>query len=329
MRLLTRRLPTLKSSPLRLTRSLFGFIATLSLITACLPGTPVIIKIGLVAPFSGRYHEIGYQAIRGARLALSEYNAARGRDAPLVELLALNDSGEVTAAIEQANKLLTDEAVIAVIGHWLDDTTSAAAPIYSRAALPILATSAAPSKPVAGGHSFFRMYPTADMLATEMTQIAHHYEADSTCDCAIIAGSNFLAAIRAKIPGATVVGGPLWSLREFISLAGENAHDSYFITPVPHPLVSQEASEFLAHYRSSFPDEQIGWVSVHAYEATQVLLAALSESPEPTAPNIQAALSRSDYSSRILGDIRFTEHGEWKTPQFHLYRWVGVERTLP
>jgi ABC-type branched-subunit amino acid transport system substrate-binding protein len=121
----------------------------------------------------------------------------------------------------------------------------------------------------------------------------------------------------------------MWSLSEFIDIAGENADNSYFVAPAPHPLVSQEAPDFLARYRSSFPDEQIGWVSVHAYEAMQVLLAAVSQSSEPTAPNIQRELSRTNYHSRMLGDIRFSEHGEWKAPSFHVYRWNGIERTLP
>ncbi|GIS67988.1 MAG: hypothetical protein CM1200mP6_10560 [Anaerolineaceae bacterium] len=106
-------------------------ITTLLLITLALT-TPVlksfnvyrpVVKIAIVAPFSGLYREIGYQVLNGARIAVNEYNNS---DIALteIELIAFDDEGNPTQAQEQANKVLTDKKVLVVIGHWLDKTTT-------------------------------------------------------------------------------------------------------------------------------------------------------------------------------------------------------------
>ncbi len=57
------------------------------LLTGCqFPGTvrPTV-KIGLVAPFEGRYRYVGYDVIYAVRLALHEANAAGGVGSPPLE----------------------------------------------------------------------------------------------------------------------------------------------------------------------------------------------------------------------------------------------------
>ena len=299
------------------------------LVSACFPKSQDTIKIGVVAPFSGRHREIGYQALHGARIAVSDFRAAGGPHAQSVELLALDDAGDATSAMEQANKLITDPNVLAVIGHWLDDTTTAAAPIYSRAGLPILATSAEPSNPSHGGSMFFRFYPTKSALREATTKTARLYNSASICLCDVISGSVAIASSLVEDPGVSVVGGPLWSLQEFVRITGPNANASYFITPVPHPLVASEASNFRDRYRSTFPDQPIGWVSVHAFEAATVLLTALSDSPVLTPTHLAEALAQTNYSSKMLREVSFTDRGEWRRPQYHVYRWKDSRRTHP
>jgi ABC-type branched-subunit amino acid transport system substrate-binding protein len=97
------------------------------------------VKIGLVAPFEGRYRAIGYEAIYAARLAIREINQAGGVNGVRLELLALDDSGDRGMAIEQARKLAIDRQVIAVIGHYRPDTTGAAIEVYCAGAIPLLA----------------------------------------------------------------------------------------------------------------------------------------------------------------------------------------------
>jgi len=103
------------------------------------------IKIGLVAPFEGRYRYVGYDAIYAVRLALREANAAGGIAGYSVELVAYDDAAEPAMAIEQARKLAADPAVVAAIGHFHEETTAAALSVYAETGIPLVAV--APTGP--------------------------------------------------------------------------------------------------------------------------------------------------------------------------------------
>ncbi len=126
------------------------FVVSLSLllaITGCtFPGSTLpVIKIGLVAPFEGRYRSIGYEAIYAARLAIREINATGGLNGYRIELVALDDRGDPDQAIEAARKLTIDPQVIAVIGHYRPDSSEAAIVEYCEQHVPVIAIeSAAP-----------------------------------------------------------------------------------------------------------------------------------------------------------------------------------------
>jgi hypothetical protein len=110
------------------------------LLTSCSfpPSTQPTFKIGLVAPFEGRYRQVGYDAIYAARLAVRQANDAGGIGGYRVELIAFDDGGEPQAATQQASMLALDPAVMGVVGHFGPKTSSAAAPIYAREGLSLL-----------------------------------------------------------------------------------------------------------------------------------------------------------------------------------------------
>lgn len=108
-------------------------------LVACSASTAPVVKIGLVAPFEGRYRVIGYEAIYAARLAVREINAVGGVGGYRVELFALDDGGDPGLALEQARKLAVDPQVVAVIGHFRAETTDAALDAYCAERLPLLA----------------------------------------------------------------------------------------------------------------------------------------------------------------------------------------------
>lgn len=111
-------------------------------LAACIAVTRPVVKIGLVAPFEGRYRDVGYEVIYAVRLAVREANAAGGVAGYSVELVALDDAGDPAMAAEQARKLAVDPQIVGALGHWLEPTTLAAAPEYAQAGLPVLATAA-------------------------------------------------------------------------------------------------------------------------------------------------------------------------------------------
>jgi ABC-type branched-subunit amino acid transport system substrate-binding protein len=63
----------------------------------------------LLAPFEGRLSEIGYNAYYAVLLALHEANAHH------MELLAIDDGGSITTAIERAHAIADDPLVTAVL----------------------------------------------------------------------------------------------------------------------------------------------------------------------------------------------------------------------
>src|SRR5437773_8430394 len=70
-----------------LSRSAGWLLASaLLLLPACVPVTRPIVKIGLVAPFEGRYRDVGYEVIYAVRLAVREANASGGVAGFAVEL---------------------------------------------------------------------------------------------------------------------------------------------------------------------------------------------------------------------------------------------------
>ena len=118
-------------------------------LTACAASTKPVIKIGLVAPFEGRYRSIGYEAIYAARLAVREVNAKGGVRGYRFELVALDDRGDPAQAIESARKLMIDPQVMAVIGHYRPDSTDAAIKDYCDGHMPLMAMESAASLPPA------------------------------------------------------------------------------------------------------------------------------------------------------------------------------------
>jgi hypothetical protein len=67
------------------------------------------VRIALLAPFEGRYREIGYNALYAARMALADKGNVN------IELLAVDDGGTPQSAAARARALVHDPLVKAVI----------------------------------------------------------------------------------------------------------------------------------------------------------------------------------------------------------------------
>lgn len=80
-------------------------ICTLFLVVGCSGKGDGIQRIALLAPFEGQYREVGYDAYYAMRLAMQE------RDTDLVELLAIDDGGSESSAVDRAKALASDPLV--------------------------------------------------------------------------------------------------------------------------------------------------------------------------------------------------------------------------
>ncbi len=112
-------------------------LLSLGLAASCQTAPPVV-KIGLVAPFEGANRAVGYDVIYSARLAARQINQSGGINGKRVSLVALDDAGNVEQAQQAAVSLAIDPDVTLVLGHWNEETTTAAAAIYAEADLPLI-----------------------------------------------------------------------------------------------------------------------------------------------------------------------------------------------
>ncbi|MDH4208980.1 MAG: branched-chain amino acid ABC transporter substrate-binding protein [Anaerolineae bacterium] len=125
---------------------------------ACGPSVKPTLKIGLAAPFEGQYRALGYEALYGAQLAVTERNQAGGVGGYLVELVALNDDQDPSWATQRAREMGVDSDVMGVIGHLGEQTTEAAIPIYQGLGLPLVVPlSSAGATPDEGQGAVFRL----------------------------------------------------------------------------------------------------------------------------------------------------------------------------
>ncbi|PJF21653.1 MAG: hypothetical protein CUN56_09970 [Phototrophicales bacterium] len=94
-----------------------GILILLPLTGCAVVKTESPARIALLAPFEGRYREIGYSALYPARLAFM--------DVTHVALLAVDDGGSVQTAIDRARALTRDPLVkgVIVLGHNATDPT--------------------------------------------------------------------------------------------------------------------------------------------------------------------------------------------------------------
>lgn len=96
-------------------------------------GEPVVIGVG--APMTGRSAAFGTQVRYGTLLAEKELNAKGGILGRPVKMLIKDDASVANDAAVVAQSLAGDKSVVAVVGHFNSDCSSAAKSIYTNAGL--------------------------------------------------------------------------------------------------------------------------------------------------------------------------------------------------
>jgi ABC-type branched-subunit amino acid transport system substrate-binding protein len=318
----------------RLTR----YLLLVTLLTACtvVRLTRPVVKIGLVGPFEGPYRYVGYDAIYAARLALQAANAAGGvarRAGYSVELVAYDDQGTLDGARVAARNLVQDPQVIAVIGHFRDETTEAAHELYDQVGLPLVVAGT-----VEGGRAgeTLLLCPLLDYLgdALAVQRVAWLGAVERALPCADgpavtisseippppgvdavlltlepAAAGEALVALRAAGWQGPIVGGPTLGSPLFTRIAGEAAAGVLFVAPYRWPEPEGQDAAFSAAYRALGPHvPPPGPFALTAYQATQALLAA-----------IETAGRQGDNPTRQALAMHLTQP---PTTTVYLYRWT-------
>jgi branched-chain amino acid transport system substrate-binding protein len=96
------------------------------------------IKIGLLQPLSGSVSAAGIAVRDGAEIALDEINEEGGINGRQLELVVEDDQNDPAVCTSAANKVITRDQVVGVIGGWGSSCTLAIIPVIERNEIPLL-----------------------------------------------------------------------------------------------------------------------------------------------------------------------------------------------
>ena len=147
---------------------LIGIPAVISLLAGCggaAASKNNVIKIGCAAPLTGDQAQLGIDTCRGVRFAAERANEkGMGVKGFKLEALALDDQHNPAQAVNVAKKFVSDNNVIAVIGHFNSSCTKPASAVYHEARMvQITAASTNPELSRQGFDTFFRVAATDDV----------------------------------------------------------------------------------------------------------------------------------------------------------------------
>lgn len=229
--------------------------------------TPPVYRIALLAPFEGRYREVGYDLLYAARLALNEGGYAN------IELLPMDNGGSIKIARERAAALAANPAVkVAMIAGYAAVETSTQAAFGD---MPIIVI----------GH--WGAQPT-----TERVFILANHELDTQFDAPPQIGVTEAAEYPAPVTGSEV-----FALKQF-PLLRDNLSAITILSSATLP-----AAAFTERYLASdlfVPPP--GLLVTLAYDATHIAAQSINASRA----QVHEGLQQIEYSG-INGTIRFQD----------------------
>ncbi|MFC7535202.1 ABC transporter substrate-binding protein [Actinoplanes sp. GCM10030250] len=118
------------------------------------------VKIAVVDAQSGQLSSLGAWELKGARLAVDEWNAQGGVNGRQIQLDVFDDQGDPTVGTNLARKI-DSEGYIAMIGTAESAVTIAMAPILKQAEIPNITSGQSPGLVAVGSEFLFLNGPTS------------------------------------------------------------------------------------------------------------------------------------------------------------------------
>ena len=116
------------------------------------------VKIGVAGPMTGANAAFGEQYMKGAQAAADAINAKGGVNGEKIVLVAGDDACEPKQAVAVANRLVDQDKVIGVVGHFCSSNTIPASEVYDEAGvIAITPGSTNPQVTERGLNAMFRM----------------------------------------------------------------------------------------------------------------------------------------------------------------------------
>lgn len=125
------------------------------------------IKIGLLQPLTGPVSAAGIAVRDGAKIALEEINDDGGINGRPLQLVIEDDENDPAVCTSAANKVITRDEVVGIIGGWGSSCTLAIAPVTTREEVPLVVETSSSYKITdpeeSGGDWTFRLNPPTRM----------------------------------------------------------------------------------------------------------------------------------------------------------------------
>lgn len=182
-------------------KQVWWLLPLVCLLSACaVTDTPPVQRIGLLAPFEGRYREVGYDLLYAARLALKDAGY------PNLELLAVDDGGTTETAASRARALTANPSVQVVLVAGL----KAAQPDTLRAFAnkPVIVVGQWAAEQVTDNVFILANPATSEALTIEMdTGVSYIAEMPVPLVAHEVAALKQLPQLRHDLIGITVISG--------------------------------------------------------------------------------------------------------------------------
>jgi branched-chain amino acid transport system substrate-binding protein len=151
---------------------------------------PKVIKIGAVYPLTGNIASTGLDCKRGVDLAVDIINGKYDLDLPLaktaglpnlggakIEIVYADTKGDPRNGMSEAERLITSEKVVAMIGAYQSAVTKTASQITERLKIPyVCSDSSSPTLTDRGYKYFYRVSPHDDIFARDQFQFLKDLE---------------------------------------------------------------------------------------------------------------------------------------------------------
>lgn len=145
--------------------------------------TPKVIKIGGLYPLTGAYAAFGEGDKRAIDLALEEINAAGGVKSlggAKIEIVYADTQGDPKVALTEAERLITQEKVVAILGSILSSTTATSAEVAEKYKIPYVNEgSTSVTLTEHGWKYFFRCTPHDGFYCEEQLKLLKYLEEKS------------------------------------------------------------------------------------------------------------------------------------------------------
>lgn len=143
--------------------------------------TPILFRIGVLAPLQAGQVEFGRGIRNGAQLAVDQWNAAHQPHGPFFELIPMDDSSDPQIGLAAAEQLVKIPALSGVVGTYNSGVAAAVLPTLSAANIalvspgntdPSLTQGANPDTPVRPYANYFRLVVPDNLQGSALADYA-------------------------------------------------------------------------------------------------------------------------------------------------------------